>query len=85
MVVLSSTARTRDVLHVSRAFVESSLGNHLFHFGLQSARWLAGAEGYVSLGSLSLILTSSISSTVNLFTGSDQGTCLASCSMQNPP
>jgi len=70
--------RTRDVPCASRAFAESSLDSYLFHFGLLGVGWLAGVE-YVSLGSLSLILISSISSIVNLFTGSDWGICFAGC------
>ena len=83
LVVLSSTARTKDVLYTLRTFVKSSLGNCLFYFGLQGAEWLAGVKGYMSLGSLSLILTSFILSTMNLFTRSNWSICFAGCSIQN--
>ena len=71
LVVLSSTARTRDILYMLRALAESSLGNCLFDFGLRDMGWLTGVKEYTSLGSLSLILIFSILSIVNLFTGSN--------------
>jgi len=69
LVVLSSMVRTRDVLHISRILVESSLGNCFSHFGLWNIRWLTGAERYMSLGLLLLVLISFILSTVNLLLG----------------
>ena len=85
-IVLSSTARIRDIPYASRVLVESSLGSCFSHFGLQMREWMTGLEEgeYTSLGSLLSILIFSILSTVNLFTGSDWSACFASHSTQNP-
>ena len=62
------------------------MGSLLFYFGL----WIgvlileSEREGSASMGSSVLVLLSSMTSTLNLFKRSDQGTLFASCSIQNP-
>jgi len=43
-IVLSSTARIRDILYASRVLVESSLGSCFSYFGLQMREWMTGLE-----------------------------------------
>ena len=81
-VVLSSTTSHREVLYTSNTLVESWIGSLLSHFGLWEKGLCLGAEGGgVSIGLLSSVLVS-ISSTVNLFTGS-WDVLVTGCLLQN--
>jgi len=85
LVVLSSTVRTRDVLQALSILTESFLDSHFSYFDLQTEVLSIGAKGRnTSLGLLPLVLTSSILSTVNLFTESNWGVFFAGYSIQNP-
>jgi len=83
-IVLISTDRSKEVLYVSKALIERSLGSLLSHLGLWSRAGTRGIEGGASTSSLSIVLRFSIVDTVNLFTG-DRNTLIASHAMQNPP
>jgi len=82
-IVPISTGRSKKVSHASKALIERSLGSLLSHLDLRSRAGIRGVRGGASASSLSIVLESSIVNTVNLFTG-DQGTLIASHTMQNP-
>ena len=82
-VVPISTGRSKEVLYMSNALIERSLGSLFSHLGLWSRARTRGVRGGASISSLSIVLGSSIVNTVNLFTG-DWGALIASYLTQNP-
>jgi len=77
--------RTKNILHMSRALVKSYLDSCFFYFGLLGGVLITEVEEGVdvSFDSLLLVLTSSTSSIVNLFTEGFWGAFFAGCSIQN--
>ena len=82
-VVPISSGRSKEVLHMSNALIEKSLGSLFSHLGLWSGAGTRGVRDGASISSLSIVLRSSIVNIVNLFTG-DRGTLVASHPTQNP-
>jgi len=85
LVVLISTSRTKDILHVFRALVESCLGNCFSHFGFWKVILTTRVEERedVSASLLLFVIISSILNIVNLFTENDWSISFISHSMQN--
>ena len=83
-IVLTSTSRSREVPHASKALIRKSLGSLFSYLGLWSGAVARELKGCASTSSLSIVLGSSIFNTVNLFTG-NRGTLIASCVTQNSP
>ena len=76
----------KDTLQASNTLAESYLGSFLSYFGLWMRALVLGSEreSSMSVGLFVLILLSSMASTLNLFTRSDQGTLFSGHSIQNP-